>query len=79
MQMRGGGPTNPYIRVGEPVTLLAGGQDLLPHCRAAWGADHPAVGRPVLQGYLCKKIREIFTEKPLVPAARQMGGRDIFL
>ena len=35
---------NPYIRVGEPVALLAGGQDPPPHCRAAWEPAAPLPG-----------------------------------
>ena len=64
-----GGPANPYIRVGEPVTLLAGGQDPPPHCRAAWGTGRPAAGRPVLQGPRRKFSAKLFTEKPLPPGS----------
>ena len=67
--MRGGGPTNPYIRVGEPVTLLAGGQDPPPHCQAAWGAGRPAAGRLVLQGPGRKFSTKHFAEKPLPPGS----------
>jgi len=72
MQMRGEGPANPYIRVGEPVTLLAGGQDPPPHCRAAWGAGRPSAGRPVLQG----PARKFLRKSPCRPAAgRPDAGR----
>ena len=72
MQMRVGGPANPYIRAGEPVTLLAGGHPL-PHCRAAWGAGRPAAGRPGLQGPGRKFSAKVFAEKPLPPGSGAAG------
>src|SRR6185312_1975822 len=57
------------IRAGEPVTLLAGGQDPPPHCRAAWGAGRPATGRVVLQGPGHKFSAKVFAEKPLPPGS----------
>ena len=74
-------------RVGgiwEAAAPLPGGRGLPPHCRAAWGAGRPAVGRPVLQRLVCKKIwssRGFFAKKfvkflqksPFRPAAGRPG------
>ena len=63
MQMRGGEPANPYIRVGDPVALQPGGLGgRPPRCRAT-GPQGPA------RNFL----REIFFRN--APAAPLPGGR----
>ena len=68
MQMRGGGPANPYIRVGEPVALQPGGQARPPRCWAT-GPQGPA------RNFL----REIFFRNtpaaPLPGPGRPAAGR----
>ena len=65
MQMSGGGPANPYIRVGEPAALQPGGQGRPPRCRAAGP-----------QGTMRKYFRKSFCTK--TPAASQGPARKYF-
>jgi len=77
MQMRDGGPANPYIRVGEPVALQPGGLGgRPPRCRVT-GSQGPA--RNFLRENFCTKAPTALLPGGQVPAARQQGGRGIFM
>ena len=92
MQMRDGGPANPYIRVGETVAQQPGGQGgpaaPLPGDLPPW----PAAQLPGGQGGRPPRCRATgprdlsaiffllyFVFKSLPPGCRQRGGRGIFL
>ena len=65
MQMRGGGPANPYIREGEPAARLPGGQGCRPPgSRATDPRDLSVI-------IFCV----FFAEKPLPPGSRAARSR----